>query len=332
MAKEIGRLHSFWVWIEAIAGTPASIDTWIPLEEGNLKPIIEIVKDESAIWVIEWASDSHVTKTSSEFTAKGIVRSKSFPWVLFATLWTCWAPSLVETWVYTHAMTRLNSNSHPACTVIHDNTTQEEQASYCMVDSLKLAFEIWSQAKFDLKMMGKLFANTTGNTPTFVTLDEPFLVSNMCVKFASTVAGLTGATPVPVQSVNFEIAKNLNQIYSTSTTCGTEVLNFASQHNQQMDITGDMEIIYDADTYKTLAIANTQQAIWITITGKTLIGATKYNQLTFVFANTRLEDWDRSMSNNEIVSQTFGFSSMYSVGDTSSISATVQNTISAQYA
>jgi hypothetical protein len=66
--------------------------------------------------------------------------------------------------------------------------------------------------------------------------------------------------------LNFEIAKNLTQIFSTSSTCGTEALDFVSQHNQNFGVTGDMEIVYDADTYKDLAIANTKQAVQITIT------------------------------------------------------------------
>jgi hypothetical protein len=92
-----------------------------------------------------------------------------------------------------------------------------------------------------------------------------------------------------------------------------------------------MEIVYDADTYKDLAIANTKQAVQITITWKTLIWATKYNQLSFTFAAITLEDWDRKITNNEIVNQTFGFSALYSIADTKTISATLQNTISTQY-
>ena len=178
----------------------------------------------------------------------------------------------------------------------------------------------------------KGITDTSWSTPSFITLDEPFLVSNMCIKYASNVAWLSWATPVPVQSVNFEIAKNLTQIFSSASVCGTEAVEFASQHNQNFGITGDMEIVYDSDTYKDLFTAQTKQAMQITITGKTLIGATKYNELSFTFASVSLEDWDRNMSNNEVVNQTFGFTGLYSLTEASSISATLQNTISAQYA
>jgi len=93
-----------------------------------------------------------------------------------------------------------------------------------------------------------------------------------------------------------------------------------------------MEIVYNDDVHKDIFKAGTKQAMSITITGKTLIGATKYNQMTFTFPSVVLEDWDRSTANNEIVTQTFGFTGLYSVADTSTASVLVQNTISAQYA
>ena len=69
----------------------------------------------------------------------------------------------------------------------------------------------------------------------------------------------------------------------------------------------------------------------ITLTGKTLVGATKYNTLTLTFPSIVIEDWDRKLSNNDIGMQTFGFTALYSVADTSTASALIQNTIATQY-
>jgi hypothetical protein len=53
---------------------------------------------------------------------------------------------------------------------------------------------------------------TTGNTVTFVS-ENYFKVANMTVKFASSVSGLTGASAVTLQNVNFELAKNVASVY-----------------------------------------------------------------------------------------------------------------------
>lgn len=325
MAKEIGRLHSFAIGTETTAGTAGTIDAWIPLESGNLKPVVEIIKDESRFGNIASPADAHMAKVSSEFSAKGVVRPTSFGWLLLTTLGATTAPTLAETGVYTHTFTVANNNAHPSFTVIHDDATQEEQATYHMVDTLTVMGEIGQYLKFDLKSKGRLQTSATGNTPSFTTTGEnPFLVSKASIKFANDAAGLTGASKVAVQNFKLSIEKNLEQIFSTmsSTTEGTD---FATQHNQSFNVKGDFEIVYDNSTFKTLALAGTKQAIEILVEGRALLGATKYENITLRLTSVVLEDWDRSDDNNGIVTQSFGFTGMYKLAETSMITATLQN-------
>lgn len=239
----------------------------------------------------------------SEFTASGNIRAKSFGWLLLLALGTAGSPSLLETGVYKHSFTRKNDNNHPTCTIVQDNQTQELQSLYNMIQTIGFKFEVGQIAKFDLTMIGQSPSNTSGNTPSFLSGDEDFLVSNVHVKFASAVSGLSGASRVPVQNINFTIEKNLNQIFSTKSTT-TEALEFASQHNQDFRVSGDAEIVYNDTTYQTLLTAGTYQAIEIDVVGRSLIGATKYNQITIQFAQVALDEWDRSSDNNAIVTQT----------------------------
>lgn len=70
MAKEIGRLNSFALAIEATPGTAGTTKVWIPCESANLKPVVELVKDESGFGTIAAPADAHVSKKTSEFSAK----------------------------------------------------------------------------------------------------------------------------------------------------------------------------------------------------------------------------------------------------------------------
>ena len=101
--------------------------------------------------------------------------------------------------------------------------------------------------------------------------------------------------------------------------------------NQQFGVTGDLELVYDANTYRDYFTANTKKALQIEIEGATLIGATKYNKLTIQFAQVHLESWDRSSDNNALVSETIGFVGEYSFGDTQTMNMVLQNTKSANY-
>lgn len=332
MTAEIGRLHSFAIGTETTPGTAGTIKAWIPVETGNLKPVVETAKDESGFANIASPADAHVTKVSSEFSAKGIVRPTSIGYLLLAALGTSSAPTLAETGVYTHAFTVKNDNNHPALTVIHDNQTAEEQSTYNMVDSLAITGEVGQYVKFDLKTKGRLQTTTTGHTPAFATTgDNPFLVSKVSVKFAANVAGLAAASKVAVQNFKFSIDKNLEQIFSTMTGA-TEATDFSSQHNKNLSAKGDFEMIFEDETFKTLALAGTKQAIEISVEGRTLIGATKYENLTFQFASVILEDWGTSDDKDGIVTQTFAFTSMYKLAETKMLTASLTNAQATQYA
>ena len=331
MAKEIGRLHSFAIGTETTAGTAGTIDAWIPLESGNLKPIVEIIKDESGFGNIASPADAHMAKVSSEFAAKGIVRPTSFGFVLLCTLGTVGTPTLAETGVYTHAFTVANTNAHPSFTIIHDDQTQEEQSVYHMVDSLTITGEIGQYLKFDMKSKGRLPTTTTGNTPSFSTTGEnPFLVTKASIKFAADIASISGASKVACQNFKLTIDKNLEQIFSTmsSTTEGTD---FATQHNKNLNVKGDFEIVYNDTTFRALALAGTKQAIEIQVEGRALIGATKYENITIQLASVVLEDWDRSDDKDGIVTQSFGFTGMYKLAETKMMTVSLTNTKNTQY-
>lgn len=70
MAVEIGRLSSFGFGSETTAGTAGTVDTWLPLESGNLTPKTEIIKDESGFGNIASPADGHMAKVWNEFSGK----------------------------------------------------------------------------------------------------------------------------------------------------------------------------------------------------------------------------------------------------------------------
>ena len=73
------------------------------------------------------------------------------------------------------------------------------------------------------------------------------------------------------------------------------------------------------------------QALEIQLEGRTLIGATKYENITIQLASVVLEDWGRSDDNNGIVTQSFGFSALYKLAESKMITIDVTNAKSTQY-
>lgn len=332
MAKEIGRLRTLGLGAEATAGTADTIDIWLPLEDGGLKPKSDQVTDQSNIGNIVSDSDAHIVKLYCELEGKGILRPISIGWLLYGALGAVGAATLVETNVYSHAFTVANNNNHKTFTAIGDDQTQEEVSTYQMVDSLTISGEVGDYARFDLKMKGRKAVSTTSNTPSFLTTGEnPFMVSRTTFKFATNIAGLGAAAIIPIQDFKVTIDKNLEQIWSTQSAT-TDALDFATQHNDNLEIKGDITIVYDSATYKDLYLAGTKQAMSIAIEGRALIGATKYEKIDIQLASVIFEEWDRSTDSNGITTQTIGFKGLYKLSETKAITVDLTNLKTTTYA
>lgn len=324
--KEIWRLASFGLGIETTSGTAVSATNWIPTDDFSLSPMVEKSVDDNAFGIIDEISGSAVQKETSELSASGIARSNTIGYLLKLALGTAGSASLVETGVYSHAFSRLNSNTHPSATVYMNKGNTDERAPYAMIDSLELSATIGEFVKFSASMKWGKIEDTT-SSPTFLTgtADEAFRASKVTIKTASDISGLSGASAVPMQNIKFTIAKNINPVFKLGST------TIDAQVNQQFGVTGDFEVIYDANTYRDYFTANTKRAIQIEIEGATLIGATKYNKLTIQLAQVHLESWERSTGNNDLVTETIGFVGEYSFGDTQTMNISLQNTKSANY-
>lgn len=324
MSNKIWRLISLWIWKESTAGTEASAYTFIPLTVSPfIKPINEYIKNENGIGRIEWSNGQELIKAESETAIEGWVWQETFGHLLTAVFWTSSTPATVETWVYKHSFSVANTNNHKSYSCVSDWTTQN-LSLYNLLDTLGLSAEVGSVLMFSGLFKGKKVNTTTGNTVAFAS-EEYFKVANMTIKFASSVSGLTAASAVDLQTVNFELTKNVASVYKVWS------LEPNTMHNQQMDLTGDFEALFDDDTFKDYVTAGTNKAMRITITWDSLIGATEKSEISFDFANLNFTEWDRSTDNNAILTQTVWFEWGYSIADTEMVTWYLQNTQSTQY-
>ena len=322
--NRIWRLISLWVWKETTAWTEAGTYTWIPLTISPfIKPVNEYLKNEQWVWRIEWSISQELIKSESETNLEGWVWQNTFWHILTAWFWQSTAPALVETWVYKHSFTVLNSNNHKSYSLVTDWATQN-LSLYNLLDTLSITAEVWMVVNFSALFKGKKVNTTTGETVSF-TSEDYFKVANMTIKFADDVDWLDVASTVDLQTVNFEIAKNVTSIYKVWS------LEPNCMHNQQFELTGDFEAMFTDDTYKDYVTWWTNKAMRITITWDSLIWATEKAELSFDFANLAFTDWDRTTDNNAIITQTTWFEWSYAVWDWEMITAYLQNTISSTY-
>lgn len=321
----IGRLWAIGLGKETTAWTSVAPEYWIPFENGEVKPVIESVKDTWAYWVIDEVYDSKVTKNMTEITLWGIARADFMGSILMWVFGTSSTPTELETWVYKHDFTRKNDNTPVTYTTYYNNPVWDEEATYCAFDSLDLEINAWDYVKFNTTLRGKaLWTPWTDRTPAYTDQAE-FLASNVTVKFADDIAGLATADPVELKNIRFTISKNLVDYQAIGDT------DIASMHNQQFSVSGDLEALFKDVTLRDYVLNNNKKAMSITAQSSGLIGATEKAQMSFEFARISFNDWGKSTDANGLVMQTMWFDAEFSATDWKTISASLNNTISTQY-
>lgn len=325
MANEnIWRLDTLLIAKETTAWTEWSTFVAIPLTSAPvLKPITEYNTNESGYWRIEWTAWACVTKSMSELSVEWNVYATPFWHLLNALFWQSASPTLVETWVYKHNFTLLNTNNHrsfSACTIWVD----QKLSLYNMLDTLSINAEVGWIITFSWLFKGKAENSTTWKTAVF-TQEECLRVANMTVKFASNIAWLSGATATKLTSLNLEFAKNVIDITENGSIEPT------SFHNQNFTTSWSLEMVYRDDAFKDYNTAGTTRAMSVLIEWSSLIWATKKVELYFELPLLTFQEWDRSTDLNAITTQTVWFTWHLSLTDTKMASAYLQNTQSTAY-
>jgi len=316
----IGRLSAIWIGKESTAWQVASITTWIPFDTGEIKPVIESIKDTWSYWVIDENYDSKVVKNMSELSLGWVVRD-DFIWdILLATLWISEAPVDNGDGTYTHKFERKNDNTPITYTAYNSNPVWDEVATNMAVDSLDIELNTGDYVKFTLNMKGKALTTPANEETPAYTDQKEFLVANAEVKFADTIWDLDSATAVKLKNIKFTINKNLmdyQAIGSTDVEC---------IFNQQFSVSWDLEALFSDTTLRDYVLQNQKKAMRITA-----ISSDWQSKLQFDFARLSFADWGKSTDNNNIVSQTMGFNAEFSATDWKTISAELTNSRDTQY-
>ena len=318
MTTIIGRKINVGLAKESPRGTAASAATfWLPKVDFDFNPRADYAVDNSGLGVIDGRSDAKVVEKIGEGSFGGVVYSKSFGLILAACLGT-WSSSVVSDSAYTHTFTRLNTNQHPSLTIFHDDGNIDEKFALAMLNQLSLNCVLKDYVKYSAGFMSKVGADTS-STPAY-TADKIFLAHHVSVKFAATTAALATASAVNLKAINLTINKNVEDWQNLGSVEPTDIVNKA------FTVSGDLEAIFDDETYKDYVLDGTKKAALITLANtEDLIGTASYPKLTITLSPMSFRDWGRGTGQDDIVSQTVAFDGNFNLTDTTTIGAVLIN-------
>ncbi len=318
--KIIGRQVSIGLGIESTRGTAVSATHFLPRMSLTHDDKVQRVEDESSVGVIGDSIGGDVTQKYSEGEIKGRIDSETVGVVLLATLGSK-STSTVETGVYDHTFSLLESAQHPSMTMsVKDaNAGSGLQYALTLVDSLDIKAEINSYCEYTLKYRGNSKASGSV-TPAFESDLPVFLPQHGTLKLASSVAGLSGASATEIKKFELSIKKNIedDQVLGN--------IQAIDRMNKQFVVDGSFEVIATDRAHIDTMLAGDAKALQFALTHSGVtIGASEHPTLTITLNKVHMSEVGSAYANNDFVRQTISFKAYYSLDDAQMIEAVLRN-------
>jgi hypothetical protein len=318
MTKFIGALADIGIAKEGTRGTAeSSASFYVPKTSFSYDDKVGVVVDESSIGVIEDSTGQKVHHKSGEGEIEANIRDKSFGLILLAMMGSVSTSGPTDS-AYTHVFSVLQSAQHPSLTIFQEDANQDYKYALAMLTNLDINIELEKFAMFKAGFMSKAGATAT-LTPSY-SAENMFLPQHGTIKVADTQANLGAASAINIRSVKLTFAKNVEEDNAIGNVAPVDILN------KQFSAEGEMEIVYDAETFKTYMLDDTERALRIELNNSdVLIGATSTPKLTVDFHSIKVTEFTRNFSNPDITMATIKFKAFYKLADSKLATITLIN-------
>jgi hypothetical protein len=323
MTKFQGRRFNIGVGRESTRGTARAVQRWLPTTELTIDEKVEHAKEESVYGVIENQTDADVVKTFAEGSIAGLVDDQAIGYILYGALGTAGVSGPTDS-AYTHTFTVAQSAQIQSLTLTASEPNAQTTASLLYplvaIDSLDLDFEVGQYPTYSASFTSNVSTSTSATVS--YTAPNNFRPQDGEIRIATTYAGLASGTAYAVRRASISISKNVEDDHNIGSTTVTDRLN------KQFQVTGSIEMVYDARTNITELLANSTRAIQIKFTNtNVLIGASTRPTITVKLAKVKLTEVARNLGKDDIVMATLNFEAFYSLSDTRMIDITLVNTV-----
>lgn len=318
-----GRKEAFALWVEATRGTKKTPDVFFPRSSGIVKPMFEHIENTDAWGVIDELYDTEVSREWSQAEPNLTVGVDTIGYILGGLFGK---DTVSGAWPYTHTFARENNNNHQSFTMRGSNPNTTRFSTGAMIDSFTLTAEVGNYAQASMTIIGKKSATDTA--PSISYSDETLLRARDCkVYIADTEWGLGTADPIGTTRVSLTIEKNLF-VHQTNGEVDIDRL-----YNQNFTARGDMDLLFEDDTYLDIASGSEKKRLRIELINPTgeLTGSANPS-LSFTFARVGIVDWDQSDNIDEMVTQTFGFTATVNRDEGYTVTSELVNSVSVDYA
>lgn len=321
MADQSGRKISYGFGKENPRGTAATAAYWVSQSTADFQNKSKFIYNDTAFGVLNKNSAADIVEDWAEGKIAGNVTDTSFGLILLALFGgSSSALHPGETTVYDTTFAQSQSNTPQSLTITRKDTNSDKQYALAMLKSLEITVIVGEYVKFTSDWVSKKGATSTDTTA--YTLENRFLAKHAVAKMATNVAGLTGATAVPLKSFKLTISRKINPYFVFGSSDPGEIFV------EEFDTKGEFVLRYTDPTYEVMHFANTLQAVSIDLKNTNVsIGTSSSPELKLTLPRLSLDTWKVDENISNITEQTVGFTGLYDFASASELQAIITNTV-----
>jgi hypothetical protein len=318
MSEIIGKQIELGVSMEGTRGTAESTaDKWVKKVSADVIAKVEKVIDDSTNGSLEDSQNSRAVKKWFEGELAGVVHADAIGYFL-KNLYGTSTPTTITGAVTSHLFAMLQNIIHPTLSIFaKDGGNSQEVFNGGVVNTLQIEATTDDLVRFNSSLMAKS-ATANSDTPSYDT-EYDFIGKDITVKVASSEAGLSGATALEL--------KNLSITWDAGAISDHAFGSYspADIYNSKMSIEGSFVKNYTDDTFKDLYTADTAVYMQISIVGDTVLAGSNSPKLVILLNKVQIQEWVRSDSRDELVTEEVSFKAFYNAGDAEQSTVTLQN-------
>jgi len=330
MAKGIGRLVSWGYAKEATRGTAqSSASAWSPWDALDFDEKGDNVKQDQAVGVIEDTSAQYRVKNYADGSFKMPLTDQSSALLLLA-MFGGQSVSTVATGVYAHTFTVGESAQHPSLTFFIHDPLGGTDYSYAngVVHKLDIDSELKKFVQLSVSCRAQKGVSQSSFSPSIIS-ENRFIPQYATFKYATSVSGLSGATPIALKNYKISINANIEDQDVLGSVAPADFLN------KEFTVSGTLDAIYqNISDFKSpfLATPNVAQAMSITWANTDVtIGSASNPTLAITMPQVYFTDLGIKKSPKDTIYQSLKFEATYSLLSSYMIQAVLTNTVSGTY-
>lgn len=297
MTKFVSRRGILGLAVESSRGTGVSPTFFVPYSAMSFFDTIEEAREEQGQGVIADSDSKYVVMKMGQGEVESQLYDKALGAVLTGVIGA--SPTTGAGPPYTHTYTLSNTNQGKSLSIYWEDPDRNYLFRLGMLNTLSLSVEPNGLVNWTIGFMSKTARDWTNQTQNFSSLGSKWLHQHLEVRLASTVGGLSAATPISLKSLELNINKNTVFDGVMGTVEPEDILN------QHLSIDGSLELNLEDDTYRNYMLGGTYRAMEIKLNG----GSSSI--LTLQFPRVDFSEWEPDYTLNEIAKQTINFKANY---------------------